>query len=417
MKYLFGRNITKESKSDVPDGQQYLIADLPEALADKLAQAEYAEERAERRSKLPMVFSVIKYICLFIGFTFGAGILRGSVSLAQGYRNAPYLYWITGVCLIVGGLLWLIGRSREKHLDERAPVRAARRAQREAERGADAYLSVPEHTKTADVLLVEYFIREGEPVCKGPAWLSAMRLYCQDNTLCLTDGTTVFAIEKDKLSALRLVERNTAILGWNKEDNPAQNRFQKAGLYLKKQTPAGLRFYCALEWIDDSEVWQLLFPAYELSKITSLTGLKAPTLPVLPQEKKSPAPTKRHDGKVRPRFYWAVPKEENVGFWFSELSDIEFQMAHPKLYQVLVVIGVLLLVLPMLVFTMAATFSRPETSNNLWLLLGGAGGFVMGIGLFNIVGAWIEQYMGHWVTIICIGLGAAMMIASWLLMA
>lgn len=91
-------------------------------------------------------------------------------------------------------------------------------------------------------------------------------------------------------------------------------------------------------------------------------------------------------------------------------------MAHPKLYQFLAVIGVLLLVLPMLAFVMAATFSMPGNSNNPWLLLGGAGGFVMGIGLFNIVGAWIEQYLGHWVTIICIGLGAAMMTASWLLL-
>ena len=417
MKYLFGRNITKGSKSDVPDGQQYRIAELPEALADRLAQAEEAQERAERRSTLPTALSVIKYICLIVGFTFGAGILGGRVSLAQGYRNAPLIYWIAGVCLLIGGLLWLIGRTREKHLDEKAPVRAARKAQREAERGADAYLSIPEGAKTADVLMVDYCVKDGAPVCKGPAWLSPLRLYGQDNALCLTDGTAVFVIEKDKLSALRLVERTTAILNWNKEDNPEQSRFQKAGLYVKKQSHMGLRFYCALEWSDEHEVWQLLFPAYELSKIAALTGLKAPKLPELPQKKKSSVPVKKHDGKVRPRFYWTVPKEENAGFWFSALSDVEFQMAHPKLYKLLAIIGVLFLVLPMLAFIMAATLSMPENSNNAWLLLGAAGGFVLGIGLFNIVGAWIEQYMGHWVTIICIVLGAAMMTASWLLMA
>ena len=59
----------------------------------------------------------------------------------------------------------------------------------------------------------------------------------------------------------------------------------------------------------------------------------------------------------------------------------------------------------------------PGAIDNGWTFLGMGGGFLVGVGLFNIVGAWLEQYLGHWVTILCLVLGGAMMAASWLLLA
>lgn len=414
LKILFGRNVTKGNKSDAPDGEKYRIAELPEALANHLAQAEEAEEHAERRGKLPTALSVVKYLCLLIGVAFASGILKSKVSLAQAYRKAPHFFWIAGVCLLAGGLLWLIGRSREKHLNEKKSIQAARKAMREAENGADAYLSVPKDAKEADVLLVEYSVNNGKSICKGPAELVALRLYRQDNAICLADKKTVYAIEKDKLRAIGLVERSAVLINWNKEDDPEQSKFQKAGVYVKKQA-LGLGFYCALEWSDDREIWQLLFPAYELPEIAALTGLQEPSLPTILQTKKSSAQTKQSDEKVRPRFYWTVPKEENPGFWFSPMSDEAFKADHPRLYGLLVFIGIFLLILPMAAFLAAAITQLPD-KNSPWLLLGTAGGFVAGVGLFNIVAAWLHQYLGHWVTIISIGLGAAMMAASWLLL-
>ena len=41
-----------------------------------------------------------------------------------------------------------------------------------------------------------------------------------------------------------------------------------------------------------------------------------------------------------------------------------------------------------------------------------AGCFIVGIGLFNIVAAWIGQYLGHWVTLGCLLLGGALIAIS-----
>ena len=47
------------------------------------------------------------------------------------------------------------------------------------------------------------------------------------------------------------------------------------------------------------------------------------------------------------------------------------------------------------------------------VVIGFAGGIVVGIGLFNIVAAWMHQYFGHVVTLLCFLLGAAMMAVGW----
>lgn len=413
MNYLFGRDTAKKESQN---GQQYRKAELPNTLSDAIAEKKAAVARAERKGSLPIVLSVVKYICLFVGLTFGTGILKAKVTPAQGYRNAPHLYWIAGVCLLVGGVLWLIDRTRRKHLDEKTCVLEARKQARAAERSADAYLSVPDQTKTVDVLRFDYRTEDGEAVIQSPALLEAYRLYRQDDAVCLTDGACVYAIPRDRLTALRLIEEKTAIYGWNKEGSPNQSKYRKYGLILKKNTPEGLRFCCALEWTDGGEVWQLRFPAYELSKMEEATGLRGPELPEIHSEKRTPAPGRKDREKLRPQFYWTVPKEAKIGAWFSPLSDLEFRMEHPRIYTILAIFGALLLFLPCFAFLFAAVKYIPGASKTPLLLLGCAGGFVTGVGLFNILAAWLRQYLGHWVTIVCLILGGGVMAASWLLM-
>ncbi len=62
--------------------------------------------------------------------------------------------------------------------------------------------------------------------------------------------------------------------GWNKNDKPDQIRYKKAGLVLEGDKGMALDYFCALEWMDDGEKWQLFFPAYERQAFTELTKLQ-----------------------------------------------------------------------------------------------------------------------------------------------
>lgn len=49
---------------------------------------------------------------------------------------------------------------------------------------------------------------------------------------------------------------------------------------------------------------------------------------------------------------------------------------------------------------------------NGWLVLGWIGGFIVGIGLFNFVAIIIDQYLGHWVSVLSFPIGGIMIAIS-----
>lgn len=107
---------------------------------------------------------------------------------------------------------------------------------------------------------------------------------------------------------------------------------------------------------------------------------------------------------------WGPPKNYKDFFYAS--SDEAFKSAHPVGYFFLVILGLAALLMPAILFCIVVGRACEE---NGWIMLGFAGGFVFGIGLFNFVAIIIKQYLGRWVSIICFSIGSLMMLTSWLL--
>ena len=95
--------------------------------------------------------------------------------------------------------------------------------------------------------------------------------------------------------------------------------------------------------------------------------------------------------------------------YFNAASDYEFKGKHPVGYFFLVILGMIALLLPAVLFCVLVG------TDNGWVMLGFAGGFIVGIGLFNFVAIIIKQYLGHLVSIISFTVGGLMMLVSWLL--
>ena len=116
---------------------------------------------------------------------------------------------------------------------------------------------------------------------------------------------------------------------------------------------------------------------------------------------------------IRPVFTKRMPK--NAGTYFSAQSDVHFQREHPRAYRLLVFLGCTALLLPVVLQIVFTQFVFPAP-NSAWLMLGWLGAFLFGAGLFNIVAAWIGQYLGHAVTAVCLLLGAALVAVSCLIL-
>ena len=113
--------------------------------------------------------------------------------------------------------------------------------------------------------------------------------------------------------------------------------------------------------------------------------------------------------EVKPHFTKKAPK--NKWEYFSATSDEDFKKLHPVGYKWLCGIGITALMLPQIIYTAYCLFINPAP-NEWTLMLGYVGTFIIGIGLFNIVAAWIHQYLGHLLTAVCLLGGTALTLFS-----
>lgn len=107
--------------------------------------------------------------------------------------------------------------------------------------------------------------------------------------------------------------------------------------------------------------------------------------------------------RIKPKFNKKMPK--NARFYINPSSDDAFKAEHPIIYKVLVACAITVLMLPIIIYMVFVVGIYPAPDSG-WIALGWVGSFIIGIGFFNIVAAWIGQYLGHLVTGLCIGAGA-----------
>lgn len=109
--------------------------------------------------------------------------------------------------------------------------------------------------------------------------------------------------------------------------------------------------------------------------------------------------------KIYPYFSKRAPK--NAFEFFSPESDKDFKAQHPVGYWVLVGFAIFAFVLPLIIYTICTLLLGESQSVSGWFLLGMLACLVMGVGLFNIVAAFIHQYLGHMLTLFCLLGGGA----------
>jgi len=115
--------------------------------------------------------------------------------------------------------------------------------------------------------------------------------------------------------------------------------------------------------------------------------------------------------RIKPVFNSEMP--ENASRFFRLDSDVDFMHEHPVAYPILVMIGIAVLILPILVYiSIFITVDQGNPDFNAMVLLGVIGAFMIGIGFFNIIAAFLNQYLGHKVTLICILGGLLLCIIS-----
>ena len=406
MKVLWGTNLNPIKDGDRFDGEAFVAAETDTTLLRTLDDAVEQEEKIIMDAELPWWLSLLKWLGGMAFLFCCLVVLKANAALADCYHYAPGIFWAAGIGGPVWLVLWLVEKHRQRSLStskERAAIR--QRAKKALKACYDA-LDVPEDAVEVDVLAMHYRLRDGEvkPVKSGGEFSNTpVYMWRKEAALCIADASVRMEIPLSCVTGLASRRGTVRLDDWNKRRSWRQYKAQ--GVYAGKQG-IFVKSYCILSMQYMGETYQLWLPGHEKEIIEELTGCQAV------EQQLSRADHKRNESIARrerekPKSRWHLP--ENFLEYFMPDSDDDFKEEHPRLYPLLVILGCVAFIAPLLTYC----FWIGEA--NLWALLGAFGAFIVGIGLFNIVGAILHQYLGHIVTLGCFLLGGVMIWVSLLL--
>ena len=115
-----------------------------------------------QKSKMPLLLRIIKSICLFLAFICVSALLRARVSLAEAYHNAPWVFWLLPICVILFVLLTICEKVKSHQVLDTDENQHALATHDRVMKDILAELAVPDNAKNVDVLSCYYIERNGK---------------------------------------------------------------------------------------------------------------------------------------------------------------------------------------------------------------------------------------------------------------
>ena len=211
MKPFFGTDVTNDKNNEVINGDEFAIANADTEQTEAFDFKVDTAEQIIEQSKLPLRVRIIEWVCGIIA-AIGVAAISGAigdedgVTLAKAYSNAPWLFWLTGLCAITFGVLFFLGLQKAKAVLESDEADEVGTALDNISDKIFLDFGAPEDAADVDVMLFNYKIKDGEPIFKTTGLSSnhcifvEMKAFVKDDQLCLAtvenDSTLAVVIRK-----------------------------------------------------------------------------------------------------------------------------------------------------------------------------------------------------------------------------
>ena len=279
-KLLFGWDVTDSETEDFEcfDGKPLIARMLPEEMRNRHEQTDIEGVQAEKRGRLPKALRIVKYVSGLLAALFSAGILRADVTLAQAYRNAPGLFYITGgLALAFAALSLESWRRRRAYANDPKTKELNGRSEREKEE-ARSFLGVPQEAWDMDALMCRYKRKDG-----GMRVLRTMgdtvyvnfsfRAWLENGRLCLADDAMRLEIPLSAFAGAEMRKEKFRISGWNKADSPEEGSYTE---WFSNTEFLMVKRYLAVTLSCRETEYEMRVPPWEKKTLAALTGWQLP---------------------------------------------------------------------------------------------------------------------------------------------
>ena len=282
MKPFYGIDRTENKKNTFREGDCFIAASTSRAVSSAMERAAEGAAVQLRRSKLPFPLGGIRTVCGWAAALLLFSIIRAlrSVTLLEGYENAPFLFWLTGICGAVWLVLTVIGAVIRKNVQATEDFTVAVKRMEDQVDAAFRELGVPQNAKDVDVIAISHRWKNGKlkPVAYGletsERTTEPFKVFLREDRLCFATPEHRYEFDRAELQVLRSVKKHIYSKGWNKEEDYDEGFYKPYKLTVDNYGRIHMRSYGLLELEHEGIRWAIWLPPYELNYISALTGLK-----------------------------------------------------------------------------------------------------------------------------------------------
>ncbi len=278
MKNLFGINIDNCENEEVLeiDGKIFIMQNIPDNLQTQLDEAWKQDDKFKESISFPLWFYIVKSVLILGAVCFTVGMLKADVSFAEGYRNAPYIYWITPILWIALITMIILERKRNGKILRSEKLSEHYQNLSNLIHEAEQYLEIPEDAFNIDVLMFQYTEKNGEQKLKNFPFFSHINLNCRtyvkNENLCLSDLSCVMEIPLQSLKSVHIEKKKACFPNWNKDEPFNSKTYKPFKITCNNQGNYYAKYY-SVEIQDIKGEFEFFVPNYDIEKLCSLTGL------------------------------------------------------------------------------------------------------------------------------------------------
>ena len=281
MKPFYGIDRTTLKKNTFHEGDCFIAATVSDMTRQSYERALQSTAKELEATKLNPLLRGIKTACQWIALLIFFGTIRSlrNVTLAEGYENAPGLFWAMAICGVVWLVLTILTNRKAKNVMAGEDFNmSTRRLEGEIDR-IFRELQVPEDAKQVDVVQLTYRWKNGTVKISTtgsettPYTNVSLRVFRREDVLCLADLENRYELPISAMRRLKMVKKPLVIQGWNKEEKLNDPFYKPYKLTMDNYERVHTKSYGLLELSHDGVDWALWLPPYELNYISALTGL------------------------------------------------------------------------------------------------------------------------------------------------
>ena len=282
MKNVFAIEHNKDSDDYTQyDGACFISNQISDEQKDNLDKISEETKVMMKKSGVSIIKILPQYILLFFGILIfieevSVKFERG-VSFSQIVSEHPLLNLIACAMLLASLIIFRIRKiKRDKYLESQEFQDYMEKSE-DVSMEAMRELGIPEDCASVNVLSFEYKTKKGKTVRANRYDFMPidMFVYTDSEHLYLADCSTVFTFDKSNILRIENIDKKVTMALWLKDEELKNEKYKPYKMSETNDYNILMRNYYSLQISssNDTGVYEILFPPYEIDRIASMLGM------------------------------------------------------------------------------------------------------------------------------------------------